>query len=57
MDNKNDILESMIEDIEKEMLEYHMAVALAGRLDLASAVANCLNMVQKRFNAEIGSEE
>lgn len=57
MDNKQDILESMFDDIMEEMLEYHHDFARAGRLDLASVVANCLNMVQKRFNAEMESEE
>lgn len=38
-------IDDMVYAIQEEMLEYHRAFVMAGRSDLASAVANCLDMV------------
>lgn len=43
------MLEDLKQDIQEQLLEYHRAFVMAGRSDIASAVANCLDMVLKAF--------
>lgn len=40
-------LEDTISEIQDDLLEYHRAFVMAGRSDLASVVANCLDKVLK----------
>lgn len=40
-------LEDTILEIQDDLLEYHRAFVMAGRNDLASVVANCLDKVRK----------
>lgn len=42
-------IDDMVDAIQEEMLEYHRAFVMAGRSDIASAVANCLDIVLKKI--------
>jgi len=43
------MLEDLKQDIQERLLEYHRAFVMAGRSDIASAVANCLDIVLKKI--------